>query len=465
MPFQRLIAFLEYLLPMKLKFSLLSAALFSSTLLLNPSVSVAKLPVAIDGQTLPTLAPMLERVTPGVVSIQVSGAKEVRRRVDPFDYFFGQPKPRSQKRQFSGLGSGVIIDASEGYVVTNNHVIADAEKIIVTLEDGREFDAKLVGTDKESDIALLEIEPDDLTEVKLANSDALRVGDFAVAIGNPFGLSHTVTSGIVSALGRSGLNIEGYEDFIQTDAAINQGNSGGALVNLRGELIGINTAILGASGGNVGIGFAIPSNMMKSLVDQIVEFGQVRRGSLGIQGRTLDAGIAKAQGFDVKQGAYVAQVVKDSAASEAGIQANDVIVSVNGDDIQSFAELASKIATIGEGRTVKVGVYREGKVRTIKVTLKGQAELQAQADKVHPMLRGAVLESGERNGNKGVVVSSVEARSPAARVGLEEGDVIMQVNRQRIDSIREMSSLIEDIQGNIVLGVKRGRDSVFLLIQ
>lgn len=450
---------------MKLKFSLLSAALFSSTLLLNPSVSVAKLPVAIDGQTLPTLAPMLERVTPGVVSIQVSGAKEVRRRVDPFDYFFGQPKPRSQKRQFSGLGSGVIIDASEGYVVTNNHVIADAEKIIVTLEDGREFDAKLVGTDKESDIALLEIEPDDLTEVKLANSDALRVGDFAVAIGNPFGLSHTVTSGIVSALGRSGLNIEGYEDFIQTDAAINQGNSGGALVNLRGELIGINTAILGASGGNVGIGFAIPSNMMKSLVDQIVEFGQVRRGSLGIQGRTLDAGIAKAQGFDVKQGAYVAQVVKDSAASEAGIQANDVIVSVNGDDIQSFAELASKIATIGEGRTVKVGVYREGKVRTIKVTLKGQAELQAQADKVHPMLRGAVLESGERNGNKGVVVSSVEARSPAARVGLEEGDVIMQVNRQRIDSIREMSSLIEDIQGNIVLGVKRGRDSVFLLIQ
>ncbi|KAF7775545.1 serine protease DegQ [Pseudoalteromonas citrea] len=450
---------------MKLKFSLLSAALFSSTLLLNPSVSVAKLPVAIDGQTLPTLAPMLERVTPGVVSIQVSGAKEVRRRVDPFDYFFGQPQPRSQKRQFSGLGSGVIIDASEGYVVTNNHVIADAEKIIVTLEDGREFDAKLVGTDKESDIALLEIESDDLTEVKLANSDALRVGDFAVAIGNPFGLSHTVTSGIVSALGRSGLNIEGYEDFIQTDAAINQGNSGGALVNLRGELIGINTAILGASGGNVGIGFAIPSNMMKSLVDQIVEFGQVRRGSLGIQGRTLDAGIAKAQGFDVKQGAYVAQVVKDSAASEAGIQANDVIVSVNGDDIQSFAELASKIATIGEGRTVKVGVYREGKVRTIKVTLKGQAELQAQADKVHPMLRGAVLESGERNGNKGVVVSSVEARSPAARVGLEEGDVIMQVNRQRIDSIREMSNLIEDIQGNIVLGVKRGRDSVFLLIQ
>lgn len=450
---------------MKLKHSLLTAAILSTSLLLSSNVALAKLPVAVDGQSLPTLAPMLERVTPGVVSIQVSGAKEVRRRVDPFDYFFGNPQPRSQKRQFSGLGSGVIIDADEGYVVTNNHVIADAEKIIVTLEDGREFEAKLVGTDKESDIALLEIDGDDLTEVKLADSDKLRVGDFSVAIGNPFGLSHTVTSGIISALGRSGLNIEGYEDFIQTDAAINQGNSGGALVNLRGELIGINTAILGASGGNVGIGFAIPSNMMKNLVDQIVEFGQVRRGSLGIEGRTLDAGIAKAQGFDVKQGAYVARVINDSAASEAGIQANDVIVSVNGDEIHSFAELASKIATIGEGRTVKLGVYRDGKERTIKVTLKGQGEAQAPADKVHPMLSGAVLESGERNGNKGIVVTSVEPRSPAARVGLEEGDVIMQVNRQRVDSIRDMSNLIEDIQGNIVLGIKRGRDSVFLLIQ
>ena len=450
---------------MKLKLSLLSTAIFSTALLLSPTAVEAKLPVAVDGQSLPTLAPMLERVTPGVVSIQVSGAKEVRRRVDPFDYFFGNPQPRNQKRPFSGLGSGVIIDANEGYVVTNSHVIDEADKIIVTLKDGREFDAKLVGRDKESDIALLEIDADNLTEVKLANSDKLRVGDFSVAIGNPFGLSHTVTSGIVSALGRSGLNIEGYEDFIQTDAAINQGNSGGALVNLNGELIGINTAILGASGGNVGIGFAIPSNMMKNLVDQIIEFGQVRRGSLGIIGRTLDAGLAKAQDLEVQQGAFVMQVVKDSAASEAGIQANDVIVSLNGDDIQSFEELRGKIATIGEGRTIELGVFRDGRKRTIEVTLKGQGELQAQADKVHPMLRGAVLESGERNGNQGVIVSSIEERSPASRVGLEEGDVIMQVNRQRVKNIRDMSNLIEDIQGNIVLGIKRGRDSVFILIQ
>ena len=450
---------------MKFKLSLLSAALFSSSLLLLPQQSVAKLPVAVDGQQLPTLAPMLEKVAPGVVSIQVRGAKEVRRRVDPFDFFFGQPQPRSQKRPFSGLGSGVIIDADEGYVVTNNHVIDDADEMIVTLKDGREFKAKLLGSDPESDIALLQIDGDDLTEVKLANSDKLRVGDFSVAIGNPFGLSHTVTSGIISALGRSGLNIEGYEDFIQTDAAINQGNSGGALVNLRGELIGINTAILGSSGGNVGIGFAIPSNMMKNLVDQIVEYGEVRRGSLGIMGRTLDAGLAKAQGFDVKRGAYVMQVLKDSAADDAGLKANDVIVSLNGDAIESFNELQGKIATMGEGREVKLGIYRDGDIREIEVELGGQQQQQANAEDIHPMLRGAVLEGGERNGNEGVVVVSVESRSPAARVGLEEGDVIMQVNRQRVTNVNDMSKLIDNIQGNIVLGIKRGRETVFYLIQ
>lgn len=450
---------------MKLKLSLLTAALLSSSLFLLPETGHARLPVAVDGHQLPTLAPMLEKVTPGVVSIQVSGAKEVRRRVDPFDFFFGNPAPRSQKRPFSGLGSGVIIDADEGYVVTNNHVIDEADNIVVTLKDGREFKAELVGTDKESDIALLQIEGEDLTEVKLADSDKLRVGDFSVAIGNPFGLSHTVTSGIVSALGRSGLNIEGYEDFIQTDAAINQGNSGGALVNLRGELIGINTAILGASGGNVGIGFAIPSNMMKNLVDQIIEYGQVRRGSLGIRGRTLDAGLAKAQGFDVKQGAFVQEVVKDSAADEAGIKANDVIIALNGDKIESFEELRGKIATLGEGKKVKIDVYRDGDTRTLKVELKGQSEQRAEADRIHPSLQGAVLESGERNGNQGIVVVSVEERSPAARVGLQEGDVIMQVNRQRVASVRDMKRLIDDIQGNIVLGIKRGRDSVFYLIQ
>lgn len=450
---------------MKTKLTILSAIMLSSSLLIAPSFSYAKLPVAVDGQQLPTLAPMLEKVTPGVVSIQVSGAKEVRRQVDPFEFFFGNPQrqQRSQKQPFSGLGSGVIIDASQGYVVTNNHVIQDAEKITITLEDGREYEAKLIGTDKESDIALLQVKAEDLVEVKLANSDLLRVGDFSVAIGNPFGLSHTVTSGIVSALGRSGLNIEGFEDFIQTDAAINQGNSGGALVNLNGELIGINTAILGASGGNVGIGFAIPSNMMKNLVDQIIEHGEVRRGSLGIEGRTLDAGIAKAQDIDLKQGAYVLRVVEDSAASEAGIKAGDVIVSIDKADIHSFPELRSKIATIGEGKKVKLGIYRDGQVKTVKVTLRGNNQASAAADKMHPMLQGAILESN--SDVQGVRVKEVAERSPAARVGLEEGDVIMQVNRKRVKTINELARAVDDINGNIVLGVKRGDDSIFVLIQ
>ncbi|WP_105214878.1 MULTISPECIES: DegQ family serine endoprotease [unclassified Pseudoalteromonas] len=450
---------------MKMKLSVLSAAILSATFFMQPGLAEAKLPVAVDGQQLPTLAPMLERVTPGVVSIRVSGSKEVRGRVDPFDFFFGRPQPRSQKRPFSGLGSGVIIDADDGYIVTNNHVIDDAEEMLVTLEDGREFAAKLIGADKESDIALLQIEGKDLTEIKLADSDKLRVGDFSVAIGNPFGLSHTVTSGIVSALGRSGLNIEGYEDFIQTDAAINQGNSGGALVNLKGELIGINTAILGASGGNVGIGFAIPSNMMKNLVDQIIEFGQVRRGSLGISGRTLDAGYAEALDLDVKRGAMVERVVEDSAAEKAGIKAGDVIISVNGNDIRSFQELQGKIATLGEGKKVEIGLYRDGDEIEVDVTLAAAGDISKEAAEVHPALAGAELESGKRNGIKGVIVNSVDPRSVAARIGLEEGDIITQVNRQRVETVRELSSTIADIKGNIVLVVRRGNSTFFAPIQ
>ncbi|WP_404342468.1 DegQ family serine endoprotease [Pseudoalteromonas mariniglutinosa] len=450
---------------MKLKLSVISAAILSSSLLLSPSVSLAKLPIAVNGQQLPTLAPMLEQITPGVVSIRVSGSKVVRRGATPFDYFFGNPQPRNQKREFSGLGSGVIINAADGYVVTNNHVVQDAEKMLVTLEDGREYEAVKVGSDKESDIALLQIDADDLTALKLANSDNLRVGDFAVAIGNPFGLSHTVTSGIVSALGRSGLNIEGYEDFIQTDAAINQGNSGGALVNLNGELIGINTAILGASGGNVGIGFAIPSNMMKNLVDQIIEHGEVRRGSLGISGRPLDAGLAKAQQLDVKQGAYVMQVMDDTAASKAGIKAGDVIVSVDDSEISGFHELRSKIATLGEGKKVKLGIYRDGKVKIVNVTLDGASGITASGDELHPAFQGATLENVQKNEGKGIEITALDPRSPASRVGLEEADVIIQVNRQRVETIRDMNNIIDNTQGNIVLGVKRGRELIFVLIQ
>ncbi|MGL6176827.1 MAG: trypsin-like peptidase domain-containing protein, partial [Vibrionaceae bacterium] len=287
----------------------------------------ASLPTIVAGQPMPSLAPMLEKVSPAVVSISVQGSHELRQRIpEPFRFFFGQDAPleQVQERPFQGLGSGVIIDKNKGYIITNNHVIDNADKIRIQLFDGREYDAKLIGSDSLSDVALLKIEKaENLTEIKLSDSDLLRVGDFAVAIGNPFGLGQTATSGIISALGRSGLNIENFENFIQTDAAINSGNSGGALINLKGELIGMNTAILGPNGGNVGIGFAIPSNMIKSISDQILEFGEVKRGVLGVIGGELNTELAKTFGYKTNHGAFVSQVTKDSAAEAAGIQAGD----------------------------------------------------------------------------------------------------------------------------------------------
>jgi serine protease Do/serine protease DegQ len=297
--------------------------LLTLALLLASPVTEAALPAEVDGQPLPTLAPMLERVTPAVVNIATRGRVQVRENPllsDPFfRRFFDLPTPRRERRTQS-LGSGVIIDAAEGYVVTNHHVIAKAQEISVTLRDGRALPATLVGADPEADIAVIQVTADDLGELPLADSDALRVGDFVVAIGNPFGLGQTVTSGIVSALGRSGLGIEGYEDFIQTDASINPGNSGGALVNLRGELVGINTAILAPSGGNVGIGFAIPASMVRELVAQLVEHGEVRRGQLGIVLQDLTPQLAEAFGIANGGGAVVSQVLDGSPAERAGLQ-------------------------------------------------------------------------------------------------------------------------------------------------
>ena len=346
----------------------MSALALSLGLALSPlSASAAETSSSASStQQMPSLAPMLEKVMPSVVSINVEGSTTVNTPRMPrnFQQFFGDNSPfcqdgspfqsspfcqgggqgggapgdGGQQQKFMALGSGVIIDAAKGYVVTNNHVVDNATTIKVQLSDGRKFDAKVVGKDPRSDIALIQIQdPKNLTAIKLADSDALRVGDYTVAIGNPFGLGETVTSGIVSALGRSGLNVENYENFIQTDAAINRGNSGGALVNLNGELIGINTAILAPDGGNIGIGFAIPSNMVKNLTEQMVKYGQVKRGELGIMGTELNSELAKAMKVDAQRGAFVSQVMPGSAAAKAGIKAGDVITSLNGKPISSFA--------------------------------------------------------------------------------------------------------------------------------
>ena len=431
-------------------------------------VSNASLPyLTTDKGEVPSLAPMLDKATPAIVSISVEGTQISRQRVpEMFKHFFGGTDEQVQERPFKGLGSGVIIDAKKGYVVTNNHVVDNADEIIVKLTDGREFKAKKLGADEQSDIALLKIEPDALAAMPLADSDDLRVGDFVVAIGNPFGLNQTVTSGIVSALGRSGLNIGGYENFIQTDAAINRGNSGGALVSLRGELVGINTAIFGPNGGNVGIGFAIPSNMMKSLVDQIIEFGEVRRGLLGIMGQDIDSGLSDAMNLDVNQGAFVSEVQPDSAAEKGGIQAGDIITEINGRLVVSFQELRAKVASKGAGTQLELTILRKGKREKINVVLGDATQNVVVAKEIHPALEGATLTNGKsEQGSNGVVISNIESRSPASRIGLQDGDVIIGINRKKVDNLVQLRTELESAKGVIALNVKRGISSLYLVIR
>ncbi|MDF2153295.1 Do family serine endopeptidase [Vibrio sp. CAU 1672] len=455
---------------MKKPLLVLTALSLSLSAVITPMPATAALPLSIDGQQLPSLAPMLERVTPAVVSIAVEGKQVQTSRIpEQFQFFFGPDFPTEQVRErpFRGLGSGVIINASKGHVVTNYHVIRGADKIRVRLHDGREFDAELVGGDEMSDIALLKLEEaKNLIQIKVADSDQLRVGDFTVAIGNPFGLGQTVTSGIVSALGRSGLNIENFENFIQTDAAINSGNSGGALVNLNGELIGINTAILGPNGGNVGIGFAIPSNMMKNLTSQILEFGEVKRGMLGVQGGEVTSELAEALGYESSKGAFVSQVVPDSAADKAGLQAGDVIVSVNGKSISTFSELRAKVATLGAGKEITLGVVRDGKQKTFDVTLSESSSVKAKAENLHKGLTGAELSNTTPSDPiQGIKVTDVAENSPAAQYQLQKDDVIIGVNRQRVKNLAELRAIVDKHSGVLALNIQRGERTIYLVIR
>ncbi|GHD96371.1 serine endoprotease DegQ [Pseudocitrobacter faecalis] len=434
-----------------------------------PQVASASIPTQVPGQgALPSLAPMLEKVLPAVVSVQVEGTAAPSQRVpEELKKFFGEEGGNEPAQPFEGLGSGVIIDAAKGYVLTNNHVISQAQKISIQLNDGREFDAKLIGSDDQSDIALLQIQGGSkLTQIAIADSDKLRVGDFAVAVGNPFGLGQTATSGIVSALGRSGLNLEGLENFIQTDASINRGNSGGALLNLNGELIGINTAILAPGGGSVGIGFAIPSNMAQILAKQLIQFGEIKRGLLGIRGMEMSADIAKAFNLNVQRGAFVSEVLPNSGSAKAGVKSGDVIVSLNGKALSSFAELRSRIATTEPGSKVKLGLLRDGKPLEVEVTLDKSTSATASAEMIAPQLQGASLSDGQlKDGTKGIVISDVEKGSAAAQVGLHKDDVIIGINRQRTQSIADMRKVLETKPSVIALNVMRGEESIYLLLR
>ncbi len=438
----------------------------------------AQLPARVAGQELPTLAPLVKQVEPAVVSIATKGTVSAPANPlmeDPFfRRFFGFPDQQQQqqrRRQVQSAGSGVIVDAAKGYILTNNHVVENAEEIEIVLTDNRSLKAKIVGSDPGTDIALLQVEnPKGLVQMKLGNSDQVQVGDFVLAIGNPFGLQHTVTSGIVSALGRSGINPDGYEDFIQTDASINPGNSGGALVNLRGELVGINSAIFSNSGGNIGIGFAIPVNIAKSIMNQILQFGEVKRGLLGVSISDFNAESAKAFGIEgTAEGALVQEVADGSAAEKAGIEVGDVILSVDGQRIKSASDLRNTVGLKRSGESVSVEVLRDGKRRQITALLSEVATAaQVDGEDIHPGLAGAQLGNHEGKANQfagpGVLIESVEPESPAAQTGLLANDIIVSVNRIRVRNVRELQQAAGQ-QSLLILSIRRGNRNLLLQIR
>jgi len=398
----------------------------------------------------PTLAPILERVTPAVVNIAVLQRNPEEQNPllrDPFfRRFFGAPQPQQPQ---VAAGSGVIVDAKNGYVMTNAHVVKDASQILITLRDNRRLPATLVGADPGTDIALVKVEPQRLTQLAFGDSDALQVGDFVLAIGNPFGIGQTATSGIVSALGRSGLSAEGYEHFIQTDASINPGNSGGALVNLKGELVGINSAIIGPAGGNVGIGFAVPSVLARAVMDQLIRFGEVKRGRLGIAMQDLVGG---------GEGALISEVEPKSPADAAGLRKGDVVTEINGHPVRGAAELRARLGVVPVGETVNLKVQRGKEAQMVKAQI-AAVEGQQAGGKAIPELAGAALTPVQRRGLPGrdqaVLVTGVEAGSPAFSHGIRPGDLIIGVNQRRVTTPEELGKQLRT-QGRLALNVVRG---------
>ncbi len=426
----------------------------------------------IDGEAFPTLAPMIEQVHPAVVNISTYSSQ--RNSYNPlfndpfFRRFFNLPDQeqleRQPKRRQRSAGSGVIVDSSKGIVMTNHHVIKGADEVLVSLADGRSFDAKVLGEDADLDIAILEIEADDLTEVKIADSNQIRVGDFVVAIGNPFGLGQTVTTGIVSALGRTGLGIEGYENFIQTDASINPGNSGGALVNLKGELVGINTAIIAPSGGNVGIGFAIPSNMAKASMRQILEHGKVNRGQIGISIQNITPDLRKAFELENGQGGVlIANVLEDSPAEKAKLKSGDIIIEVDGKPTNSAGQLRSQIGMKSIGEKVQLTILRDGDKKKVKVKVGDPESFASLPGRLPELLEGVQLQ--ETDNNQGVLVANLSNSSPAAYSGLRRGDVIVGANKRRVTDIKSLEKALSRNQSNILLQVNRRGGSLFIVIR
>ena len=445
-----------------------AAAALAAALLAGPAMIFAvpahaatPAPVA-DAAPMPSLAPMVKRVSPAVVNIATRGTvkEEPGQRNplldDPFfrRFFDAPPESRPRERQFQSAGSGVIVDAKNGYIITNYHVVENASEITITLLDNRSFSAKVVGSDEGADIAVLQAKQPNLIAMALGDSARLEVGDYVVAIGNPFGLQHTVTAGIVSALSRTGINPDGYEDFIQTDASINPGNSGGALVNLRGELVGINSAILSRSGGNIGIGFAIPVNMAKGVMDQLIKYGQVKRGVLGVNIYNVTPDIAKEFGLTETSGALVAGVAQGSAAEHAGVKTGDIITSINGVNMKDASELRNTIGMLRIGDKVDIGLLRDGKALKVTALVAERSDLEtANAIDINKGLEGAELHDAPDNG--GVLVKTIQEGSPAAQNGLRASDLIVGVGRTPIANTKGLKEAAKNANV-LVLNVRRG---------
>ena len=441
--------------------------------LLYLSSAQAALPRAVGGQEVPSLAPMLEEVTPAVVNIATEGRVQVRQNplfADPFFRRFFNVPDQPQERKTQSLGSGVIVDAERGLVLTNNHVIANAVQVTVTLRDGRHLDAEIVGSDPGTDVAVIKVPAELLTDIGVANSDDLRVGDFVVAIGNPFGLGQTVTSGIVSALSRSGLGIEGYEDFIQTDASINPGNSGGALVNLKGELVGINTAIFSRGGGNIGIGFAIPINLALQIMEQLLDNGMVERGFIGVQVQNLNADLAEAFGIKNQKGAIVNSVLPGSPAEKAGLLPGDIITSINSKPVKAASDVRNHIGLLPVGEQVMFEVLRDGERKTLEARVAASKELILSERILDKRLEGITLGDIEEGHPyfgkiKGVLITVIQRGSRPWSAGLREGDIITSVNHKPVTDLQVFMQLVNNTENKLLFRVIRGDAAAFLVIK
>ncbi len=451
-----------------MKTYLLKSLALLSILSISTLSLAAGLPPYDGTQALPSLAPMLERSMPAVVNIATS--KNIQLSDNPlmqdpvFRQFFNVPNQSRQQQQKNSLGSGVIIDSKQGLVLTNNHVIDKADTILVTLHDGRQLNAELIGTDPESDVAVIKIPANNLSQLTMADSSLLKVGDFVVAIGNPFGLGQTVTSGIVSALGRSGLGIEKYENFIQTDASINPGNSGGALVNLRGELIGMNTAILAPSGGNVGIGFAIPTNMINSIKDVLVKHGEVKRGLLGVTTQDLTPELVNAFNLETQHGAAISRIENDSPAAKAGLEPGDIIVGANDKPINNSQDINNIVGLLQIGDKVTLDYFHGTEKKAVTAVIAKPEQTQLAGEKLHRLLVGTVLTATAKNQLEGISLDKINTASYAWRVGLRPGDVIVSANRYRVHNLEELKRVINP-NSPVLINIQRGEQGLFVVLR